>query len=181
MEPVVSNAQKINKPITETEKKFLQEWLLAIPTVPSHYCRKQLSYEGRRFIFEGRSQRQLHSNYTQSCEEKGIRAVGWKYFNGAFHRLNLSVFIPKMDQCDVCVGFTHGNISQTVFEHYTAKKSAAQEMKADDKMTAEDISVWTMDLESVLMCPKTKSSAMYYRTKLLVHNMMYFNLKTKEG
>ena len=38
-----------------------------------------------------------------------------------------------------------------------------------------------MDLESVLMCPKTKASAMYYRTKLLVHNITYFNLKTKEG
>ncbi|GFS19681.1 hypothetical protein ElyMa_005039000 [Elysia marginata] len=31
------------------------------------------------------------------------------------------------------------------------------------------------------MCPKTKASAMYYRTKLVVHNMTYFNLKTKEG
>ncbi|KAK3793670.1 hypothetical protein RRG08_014564 [Elysia crispata] len=48
-------------------------------------------------------------------------------------------------------------------------------------MTAEDISVWTMDLESVLMCPKAKPSAMYYRTKLVVHNMTYLNLKTKEG
>ena len=91
------------------------------------------------------------------------------------------MFIPKKDQCDVCVGFKHGNISQTVFELYTAKKSAAQEMKADDKMKAEDISVWTMELESVLMCPKTKSSAMYYSTNLVVYNMTYFNLKTKEG
>ena len=41
--------------------------------------------------------------------------------------------------------------------------------------------MWTMDLESVLMCPKTKASAMYYRAKLVVHNMTYFNLKTKEG
>ncbi|GFR64229.1 hypothetical protein ElyMa_001916500 [Elysia marginata] len=89
----------------------------------------------------------------------------------------------KQDQCDVCVGFKHGNIARDVYEHHVARKSAAQEMKAEifDKVTPENVSVWTMDLESVLMCPKTKASAMYYRTKLVVHNMTYFNLKTKEG
>lgn len=180
VEPEVTNPRAVNKPLKEEDKKFLEEWLLAIPTVPSHYCRKQPSYEGKRFIHEGRSQRQLYSDYTQSSQEKGFHAVGWKYFNGAFHRLNLSVFIPKKDQCDVCVGFKHGNIAQNVYDHHIERKSAAQEMKAIDKLT-DNVSVWTMDLESVLMCPKTKASAMYYRTKLVVHNMTYFNLKTKEG
>ncbi|GFS03730.1 hypothetical protein ElyMa_002894300 [Elysia marginata] len=80
VEPEVTNPQTINKPLSEEDKKFLEEWLLAIPTVPSHYCRKQTSYEGKRFIHEGRSQHQLHSDYTQSCHEKGFKAVGWKYF-----------------------------------------------------------------------------------------------------
>ena len=181
MELEVTNPQLINKPLSEEDKKFLEEWLLAIPTIPSHYCRKQPSYEGKRFIHKGRSRHQLHSDYTQSCHEKEFKAVGWKYFNGAFHRLNLCVFIPNKDQCDVCVGFKHGSIARDVYEHHVARKLAAQEMKAVDKVTPENVSVWTMDLESVLMCPKTKASAMYYRTKLVVHNMTYFILKTKEG
>ena len=42
------------------------------------------------------------------------------------------------------------------------------------------LSVWTMDLQSVLSCPKTKTRALYYKTKLTVHNMTYFELNTKE-
>ncbi|GFS19685.1 DNA repair protein rhp54 [Elysia marginata] len=114
VEREVTNPQTIKKPLSEEDKTFLEEWLLAIPTVPSQYCRKQLSYEGKRFIHEGRSQHQLHSDYTQSCHKKGFKAVEWKYFNGAFHRLNMSVFIPKKDQCDVCVGYKHGNIARDV-------------------------------------------------------------------
>ncbi|GFO03453.1 hypothetical protein PoB_002995800 [Plakobranchus ocellatus] len=40
-----------------------------------------------------------------------------------------------------------------------------------------------MDLQSVLTCPKTQANALYYKTKLTVHNtcMTYFNLKSKQA
>ena len=49
--------------------------------------------------------------------------------------------MPKKDQCDVCVGFKHGNIAPDIYEHHIAGKSAAQEMKAVDKVTPEKVSV----------------------------------------
>lgn len=56
------------------------------------------------------------------------------------------------------------------------------EMKNEDNSgSRDDVSVWTMDLQCVLTCPNTKASAMYYKTKLVAHNMTYYNLKTKEG
>ena len=65
VEPEVTNPQTITKPLSEEDKKFLEEWLLAIPTVPSHYCRKQPSYERKSIIHKGRSRHQLHIDYTQ--------------------------------------------------------------------------------------------------------------------
>lgn len=45
----------------------------------------------------------------------------------------------------------------------------------------EKISVWTVDVQAVLIYPKTKASTMYYKTKLQVHNYTCFNLGNKEG
>lgn len=38
-----------------------------------------------------------------------------------------------------------------------------------------------MDLQAVLICPVLKASALYYRTKLKVHNFTLFDLKSSEG
>ena len=38
-----------------------------------------------------------------------------------------------------------------------------------------------MDMQTVLLCPRTKASSLYYKTKLQVHNFTLFNLNTKEG
>ena len=42
-------------------------------------------------------------------------------------------------------------------------------------------SVWTLDVQAVLLSPKTKPSALYYKTKLQLHNLSFYNLKTSEG
>ena len=36
-------------------------------------------------------------------------------------------------------------------------------------------------MQAVLLCPKSKASSLYYKTKLQVHNFTLNNLKTKEG
>ena len=38
-----------------------------------------------------------------------------------------------------------------------------------------------MDMQAVLLCPKTKASTLYYKTKLQLHNFTLFNLQSKEG
>jgi len=38
-----------------------------------------------------------------------------------------------------------------------------------------------MDLQSVLLCPKSNVSSQYYKTKLIVHNFTVYDLKRKMG
>lgn len=38
-----------------------------------------------------------------------------------------------------------------------------------------------MDLEAVMLCPLLKASALYYKTKLAVHNFTVFNLANKNA
>ncbi|XP_029281715.1 SH3 domain-binding glutamic acid-rich-like protein 2 [Cottoperca gobio] len=64
----------------------------------------------------------------------------------------------------------------------SVKKDEARQEKSRNKDSANNKkSVWTMDFEAVLMCPKTQASCLYYKTKLQVHNFTLFDLKTKEG
>jgi hypothetical protein len=56
-----------------------------------------------------------------------------------------------------------------------------QEMKRKMKkeMANDNVSLWKMDLQGVLLVPKTKASTMYYKTKLQLHTL--FNLQNKQG
>ena len=111
-----------------------------------------------------------------------MRVVSETLFSKHFHSENYSVFIPRKDQCDVCVSYKHHNIRQAEYEaHIHAKDQARAEKDKDKASTTDKKSVWTMDLQAVLLCPQTKASAMYYKTKLQVHNFTMYNLATKEG
>ena len=41
--------------------------------------------------------------------------------------------------------------------------------------------VFTADTVALLISPNNKSSAMFYHTKLNIHNLTYYNLKTKRA
>jgi len=59
------------------------------------------------------------------------------------------------------------------------RKELARLEKAKDK--EQKVHIYTMDLQSVLLAPQLQASALYYRTKLCVHNFTFFDLKTKYG
>ncbi|GFS16428.1 hypothetical protein ElyMa_006795800 [Elysia marginata] len=155
--PVVARSG-LSEPVGEEDRNFLIHWLNIIPTVPFHYCRKQKSYEGVKFLFPGKSMRELHKDYLESCRESQTRRRAVK----AFHAQKLSVFIPRKDQCDVCISAKLGHITNEMHERHTERKPAAQQEKEKNKTESDtQTSVWTMDLQSVLTCPKTQASAMY--------------------
>ncbi|GFO09182.1 hypothetical protein PoB_003568700 [Plakobranchus ocellatus] len=90
--------------------------------------------------------------------------------------------IKQIFQCDLCISYKQGNCKKKKYDDHIARKLAAQaEKKCVKEMTDDTTSVWTMDVQSVLPCPRTKASSLFYRTKLVLHNMTYCNLKTKEG
>ena len=168
--------------ITQEDKAFLSKWLEGLPVVPSHYCRNTPSYQNKRFLEPGTTIANLHHEYRKAAEQGGHRSVCIKIFSETFHDLNYSVFIPRKDQCDICVSTKHGNTDEATYKAHIQAKNDAREEKAKDKDDeSSKTSVWTVDVQAVLLCPKTRASAMYYKTKLQVHNLSFFNLKTREG
>ena len=77
-----------------------------------------------------------------------------------------------------------GHLSDVDYQAHQLKKEEARAEKTRDKDDASrDITklVFTMDLQAVLLAPKLKASASFYKTKLAVHNFPLYNLATKSS
>ena len=62
-----------------------------------------------------------------------------------------------------------------------SKKEASSEKITDKASANPKKMVWTMDLQAVLLCPKSNASSLYYKTKLQIHNFTLYNLESKDG
>ena len=126
----------------------------------------QKNYTNKKFLYPGTTTAGLYEEYHSATREAGVRVVGYNIFSSEMKEQNLSVFIPRKDQCDTCVKQQHVNINQTDYDaHIKAKDQARAEKNGDKEAASEKTSVWTMDLQAVLLCPQTKASAMYYLNK----------------
>lgn len=159
------------------ENEFLVEFLNSLPNLESHYCRSSSSKKYLELIWK--SKNQLYRVYKEECNRKGIPVLSDASFSNAFSDMNYSLFRPKKDQCDICLGFKTKNIEESLYKEHIKKKIEARDAKLKDK--EEGKWVFTMDLQSVLMAPLTNASAMYYKSKLVVHNFTIFNLKNLDG
>ena len=101
----------------------------------------------------------MYKEYSATAQESHVRVVGRKFFTELFHKLKFSVLIPRQDQCDVCVGEKHGNVSKEEYDLHIKLKDEARDEKTKDKEAAND----KMDMQAVLLCPKSKASSLYYK------------------
>lgn len=161
----------------DLENEYLVRFLTNLPSLESHYCRSTTRKKYLEPIWKTKSQ--LYRFYKQECTKDGIACLSEASFSHVFSDMNYGLFRPKKDQCDICLGFENKNIDELLYAQHLKKKTAAREEKARDK----ECKVWvfTMDLQSVLMAPLTNASAMYYKSKLVVHNFTMFNLKNQDG
>ncbi|KAJ4426973.1 hypothetical protein ANN_26772 [Periplaneta americana] len=115
-------------------------------------------------------------------EGNGNRIVSITTFNDQFDAHNLGIFSPKKDQCDVCCSFKTKNITEEEYTNHLHKKEEPRAEKKEDKDN-DDVStvVLTMDMQAVLLALSLKASALYYKTKLKVHNFTIFDINTAEG
>ena len=161
---------------------FIRKFLQDLSTVPSHYVRS--CYAHLKFLEPGTTISALYAEYKRKAEENSMHVVCSTIFNRIFHEEQYSVFVPRKDQCDTCIGHKTGSVSDEEYEKHRELKTMAQQKKAEDKAASvEDssLSVWTMDLQAVLLSPKTDASCMFYKTKLQLHNFTLFCLDNKEG
>lgn len=96
-------------------------------------------------------------------------------FDQIFIEKKLSIFLPKKDQCNVCCSFNVGNISEGEYREHISKKDRARKEKNQDKLRAvnKEVHIFTHN-------PKLEASAIYYKTKLCVHNFTTYNLGNKD-
>lgn len=169
------------KKISESRKKCgpqteLDSFLNSLPKMESHYCRASTNklYLEPNWI----SKQAVYEEYCRWSAEKNVKPLSIATFSVTFSKKNLSLFRPKKDDCEVCVGYRTKNLSEDYYNVHIEKKNEARLEKTNDKENENN--VFTMDLQSVLLCPKSNVSSLYYKAKLTVHNFTFFNLKTKE-
>lgn len=175
--PNNSKKQVALSPISE-RKKQLNEFLDLLPKMESHYCRKESTKQFIEPLWDSKTA--LYAFYCDEMMKKDTNPLSIAIFHQMFEEKRLSIYKRKKDECETCIGFRQGNISQNVYDEHRVKKEIARVEKAEDKVSTNNI-VFTVDLQSVLLAPLNKSGSMYYKTKLTVHNWTAFNLKTGEG
>lgn len=96
-------------------------------------------------------------------------------------QLNISLYKPKKDGCDICLQFELKNETEEVWIEHINSKEQAREEKMKDKEASENDTCHTliMDLQAVKVSPSINASSTYYKTKLCVHNFTVFNLASK--
>ncbi|VEN62189.1 unnamed protein product [Callosobruchus maculatus] len=163
--------------VKSREKDFLLKFFDKLPKLESHYCRASTS----KIYFEPiwKSKQELYRFYVEECKAQDVSPLSTASFANIFLDKNYSLFTPKKDQCDICLGFKYNHISEDKYRVHLEKKNLAREEKSRDK--EKEKWIFTMDLQSVLMCPLSKASKMYYKSKLVLHNFTIFNLKNSDG
>lgn len=76
------------------------------------------------------------------------------------------------------------NISDEEYINHQEKKEQARISKKEDKDKAisnpKDIAAFCVDVQAVKLAPVLQASAIYYKTKLCVHNYTIYNMATKD-
>ena len=157
-------------------KVFLDE----LPKVPSHYCRATTSKQYIEPLFT--TMKELHDEYTRRMQSDSKPVLKITQFTKLFKKMNFSLFHPKKDLCDTCCAHDAGTIEEDEYASHIKKKEGARASKQKDKDKAQNegnIKVITVDLQSLLLCPKLNASCLYYKTKLSCHNYTVFDLASR--
>lgn len=170
-----SKISKINP--FEKENKAMCEFFESLPTMESHYCRK--STEKKYLLPEWPSKKSVYDVYVKWCNERNVKALSVCTFNNAFDVKNFGLYQPKKDQCSTC--FSHKLGQHEDEQKYDLHIKMKEEARKEKELDKDGEFVFTMDLQAVLLAPRSNVSSLYYRTKLCVHNFCLFNLKTKQG
>jgi hypothetical protein len=151
----------------------LFQFLDTLPVMESHYCRS--TSQKKYLLAEWQSRQSVYEFYVKDwCKAKKQEPLSIASFSKAFDEKNFALFRPKKDECEKCVSYRMGQVLEDEFNRHVQRKMEAREEKEKDKK--ERKYVFTADLQAVLMAPKSKVSTLYYKTKLQVHNLCFYNL-----
>ncbi|KAJ8930294.1 hypothetical protein NQ314_016913 [Rhamnusium bicolor] len=124
--------------IDEKVKNGVRDHIKSISRVPSHYCRSGAS---REYIEGGKSLADIHRDYEQKCKDDNEPAANYMMYSRIFNEeFNISFYIPKRDQCDVCIEYSNSkdeekvNLKSNYDLHLNEAKLARMEKEKDKKI-----------------------------------------------
>lgn len=155
---------------------MVKKYLTALPKLPSHYCRQSTSKLYLEPIIQSKSQ--LYRLYVDYSVLRNDSVASRRLFESVLFEENIGLFQPKKDACDLCISHKAGNISDEQYSKHIERKDMARAEKNSDKEAAQKgiIHALTADLQAVKLCPFLNASALYFKTKLAVHNFSVYNL-----
>lgn len=174
-----SDHSKVDPAIRQSIHGFIN----SIPRIESHYLRAQTT---REFINGGKSIAGLHRDYVEDCRSKqkpfGNLTLFSRIFNEEF---NISLFIPKKDQCECCTAFNNASNDEKEklregYDTHLREKELARKEKKEDKLHAENndnVVVAVFDLQAVMLAPRGDVSILYYKSKINSYNLTVSDLK----
>ncbi|KAK5647942.1 hypothetical protein RI129_002834 [Pyrocoelia pectoralis] len=155
----------VDPKIKESVRKFIR----AIPRIESHYLRAQTK---REYIESGKSLADLHRDYKEERERQRLPAAHIVMFNRIFNEeFNISFYIPKKDQCDLCESYKNADEEEkkklvVAYNNHLNQKELSRQEKDTDKKNQNGTYVAVYDLQAVMPVPKGLVSSFYYTSKL---------------
>lgn len=145
-----ANRPPSKKSLADKKKKdFLVKFFDDLPKMPSHYCRSRTD---RKYIEPNfRSLAEVYRYYQHSCTESGEETLSYGFVCDLFKDQKLSMYQPKKDRCDTCVGHDQGHVGDKEYEEHISLKERAREEKENDKerALAGQIHAFVWDAEAV--------------------------------
>ncbi|CAG5006176.1 unnamed protein product [Parnassius apollo] len=121
-------------------KQSVIDFINSIPKIESHYLRAQTK---RQYISSEKSLADIYRDYKQLREKDGLAIATSSTFNRIFNtEFNISFFVPKKDQCDLCERYKNSdseekrNLSQE-YEQHQKEKVFPRNEKDNDKSRAD--------------------------------------------
>lgn len=114
--------------------------------------------------------------------KREVHPISRRSFSIVVTEMNIAIFQPKKDQCNVCAVFNVGNGDEDDYNaHLQRKIEANQEKERDKKQTGREIKVFTQDAQKTLLVPHIFVNVAYYKSKLPCHNFTVYDLKLKQA
>lgn len=113
------------------KKEILKMFFKELPKVESHYCRSRSLklYLERQWD----SKAALYRLYVNWCKGRNTKPASDALFSNVFEELNLSLFKPKKDECDVCVSYRSGNVPEEEYSLHVIKKTRQERQRKKTK------------------------------------------------
>lgn len=156
--------------VSDDSKQRVKEHINSIPRIESHYLRKQTT---REYIDGGKNLTDLYKDYKSDCIKNNLPFVQKHTYRKIFKNdFNISFFVPKKDQCDLCTSYkiAEESVKKEIEENYTRhiqeKEESREEKRKDKELVSDTYIVACYDLQAVMTIPKGEISTFYYKSKI---------------